>query len=235
MQKQCSHAFSPELAAPLLAVHFGGRPVFQSVDGKVAEVDGQFGFADEADALYECHLLEEDGGVLYQVARLPHLEKGARVNPDFTLEQPLALLPGTDFENVHVPSGAPVHAVVLELVVPRGDGDLWRLLFLGLHLGRQIPRDDLLVDDSIAFELGAFVPDETERRDAPQGVQTTVLLQLGKRGVNLHIHRRAAHRLRLSLRNSAVIFNNRIRRHRQWCGDDTQTENGGTQEEADLQ
>src|ERR1017187_4617830 len=32
--------------AGLLAVEFGGRPVFQSVDGKVAEVDGQLDLAE---------------------------------------------------------------------------------------------------------------------------------------------------------------------------------------------
>src|ERR1019366_8135582 len=122
--------------ARLLAVNFGGRPVFQGVDGKVAEVDGQLSFADKPHVRHalhlaryrdavadfvlpnERHLLEEDGGVLHQVARLPHLEKSARVNPDFTLEQALTLLPGTDFENVHVPSGAPDGTCTFSKSVP---------------------------------------------------------------------------------------------------------------------
>src|SRR5258708_7652699 len=119
----------PGLAACLLAVDFAGRPALQGVDRKVAEIDGQLGLADKPNVRnalylarhrdsvtdfvlpYECHLLEEDGGILYQVARFLHLEIRARINPDFTLEQAVALLPGTDFENVHVLPGIPFHAL----------------------------------------------------------------------------------------------------------------------------
>ena len=44
----------------------------------------------------EGNLLDHKIGILHQVARLPHFEKRARVNPDFTFEQLFPLLPGSD-------------------------------------------------------------------------------------------------------------------------------------------
>ena len=95
-----------------------------------------------------------------------------------------------------------IQAFVLELVVLRGDGERGRLLFLGLHFGGQVARDDFFVDDVVAFEARHFVADQAERRDAAQGVQAAVLLQLGKRGVHLDFHGGALEDL--SLRCDAV-------------------------------
>ena len=66
-------------------------------------------------------------------------------------------------------------ALVLELVVLRGQGDGEGLILLGFGFGTEVAVDNLFLDRAVALEAQFFVCNAAQRGDAPQGQQLAVL------------------------------------------------------------
>ena len=136
------------------------------------------------------------------------------VDPEIALEQALAFLARRHLKNI---DGAPVElasAFVLELVVGRGHGQRRSLVLLGLGFGREVTRDDLVLDRAVALEAQHFIGNAAQCGDAPQGVQPPLFLELGEGGLDLHVHRGALERLFLAARGGAVVLDNGVGRLR---------------------
>jgi len=113
---------------------------------------------------------------------------------------------------VNFPAVHLVPALVLELVVLRRHGDgriLLRLLF-----GLEVLGNYVLLNRVVALEAQSVVGNPAQRGNVPQGMQPSLLLQLGNGPGDLHFHRGALHCLCLPQRRGAVILNDHVGRRR---------------------
>src|SRR3984957_6647005 len=96
---------------------------------------------------------DENRGPFDESAGLVHGEAGCRIDPDLAANQTLALLSGSDLEDIHRNLVVHEGSRVVKLIVCRSDGDgrIWDSF--GLFLSCEIACDDLLLYQRVPIKL----------------------------------------------------------------------------------